>query len=45
MAKMSVFGTSVRPGKSSAEQRVAIGVQDGADLVEHDDGAVEVGAV
>ena len=41
LQKMRVFGTSVRPGKSSV-QRVAEGLQDGADLILHDDGAVEL---
>ncbi len=40
---MRVFGTRLRPGKSSVVQRVLERLEDGADLRLHHDGAVEVG--
>ena len=40
LAKMSVFGTSVRPGKSSVKRRRGRS-EHGADLIGRNDGAVE----
>ena len=44
LAKMSVLGTSVRPGKSSVNSASLEGLQHGADLRRDDDGAVELRA-